>query len=95
MILFDRETRRRHRPRRLGLRPLQGRSGMSDPVLGASTTSTKFFGPVGKGVHAVKDICMEVARGDIVALLGLLRLRQDVDPADDRRVRERPAAAAS
>lgn len=42
---------------------------MSDPVLRLDHVD-KFFGPVGKGVHAVKDISMEVARGDIVALLG-------------------------
>lgn len=30
----------------------------------------KFYGPVGKGVHAVKAISMDVARGDIIALLG-------------------------
>ncbi|NBE08169.1 ABC transporter ATP-binding protein [Paragemmobacter ruber] len=30
----------------------------------------KFYGPVGKGVHAVKSISMDVPRGDIIALLG-------------------------
>jgi multiple sugar transport system ATP-binding protein len=30
----------------------------------------KFYGPVGKGVHAVKAITMDVPRGDIIALLG-------------------------
>ncbi len=30
----------------------------------------KFYGPVGKGVHAVKDITMAVPKGDIIALLG-------------------------
>lgn len=30
----------------------------------------KFYGPVGKGVHAVKGVDMEVRRGEIVALLG-------------------------
>ena len=30
----------------------------------------KFYGPVGKGVHAVRNINMDVARGDIIALLG-------------------------
>ncbi|OYU18929.1 MAG: ABC transporter ATP-binding protein [Rhodobacteraceae bacterium PARR1] len=30
----------------------------------------KFYGPVGKGVHAVKDITMDVPKGDIIALLG-------------------------
>ena len=30
----------------------------------------KFYGPVGKGVHAVKDITMGVPKGDIIALLG-------------------------
>lgn len=30
----------------------------------------KFYGPIGKGVHAVKDITMAVPKGDIIALLG-------------------------
>ncbi len=30
----------------------------------------KFYGPIGRGVHAVKDVSMRVDRGDIVALLG-------------------------
>lgn len=30
----------------------------------------KFYGPIGKGVHAVKDITMDVPQGDIIALLG-------------------------
>lgn len=30
----------------------------------------KFYGPVGRGVHAVRDITMDVAKGDIIALLG-------------------------
>ena len=30
----------------------------------------KFYGPVGTGVHAVQGLDMDVARGDIVALLG-------------------------
>lgn len=30
----------------------------------------KFYGPVGKGVHAVKAISMDVPKGDIIALLG-------------------------
>lgn len=30
----------------------------------------KFYGPIGKGVHAVKDITMAVSKGDIIALLG-------------------------
>ena len=30
----------------------------------------KFYGAVGKGVHAVRNINMDVARGEIIALLG-------------------------
>lgn len=30
----------------------------------------KFYGPVGKGVHAVQGIDMDVAKGEIIALLG-------------------------
>ncbi len=30
----------------------------------------KFYGPVGLGVHAVRDVSMEVEEGDIIALLG-------------------------
>lgn len=30
----------------------------------------KFYGPIGKGVHAVRNINMDVAKGDIIALLG-------------------------
>jgi len=30
----------------------------------------KFFGPIGVGVHAVKDVSLDVSKGDIVALLG-------------------------
>ncbi len=30
----------------------------------------KFYGPIGTGVHAVRDVSMEVAKGDIIALLG-------------------------
>ncbi len=30
----------------------------------------KFYGPIGTGVHAVRDVSMEVARGAIIALLG-------------------------
>ncbi len=30
----------------------------------------KFYGPIGKGVHAVKAIDMQVPKGDIIALLG-------------------------
>lgn len=30
----------------------------------------KFYGPVGKGVHAVRDLTMEIEKGEIVALLG-------------------------
>lgn len=30
----------------------------------------KFYGPIDKGVHAVKDVSLDVKRGDIIALLG-------------------------
>lgn len=30
----------------------------------------KFYGPVGRGVHAVKKVTLEIDKGDIVALLG-------------------------
>lgn len=30
----------------------------------------KFYGPVGQGVHAVKDLSIEIAKGEIIALLG-------------------------
>ncbi len=30
----------------------------------------KFYGPIDKGVHAVKDVSIEVTEGDIIALLG-------------------------
>lgn len=30
----------------------------------------KFYGPIEKGVHAVKSVTMEIAKGEIVALLG-------------------------
>lgn len=30
----------------------------------------KFYGPIDQGVHAVKNVSMEVAQGDIIALLG-------------------------
>lgn len=30
----------------------------------------KFYGPIDRGVHAVKDVSLNVARGDIIALLG-------------------------
>lgn len=42
---------------------------MSDPILHLDHVD-KFYGPIDRGVHAVKDISMTVARGDIVALLG-------------------------
>jgi multiple sugar transport system ATP-binding protein len=34
------------------------------------TAVDKFYGPVGHGVHAVRAVSMDVAKGDIVALLG-------------------------
>ncbi|MEP2027646.1 MAG: ABC transporter ATP-binding protein [Paracoccaceae bacterium] len=30
----------------------------------------KFYGPIGTGVHAVRDVSMDVEQGDIIALLG-------------------------
>ncbi len=30
----------------------------------------KFYGPIGKGVHAVRDINMDIEKGEIIALLG-------------------------
>ncbi len=42
---------------------------MSDPILRLESVD-KFYGPVGRGVHAVKTLDMEVAKGEIVALLG-------------------------
>jgi multiple sugar transport system ATP-binding protein len=30
----------------------------------------KFYGPIGKGIHAVRALSMEIAKGEIVALLG-------------------------
>jgi len=42
---------------------------MSDPILKIKKID-KFYGPIGKGVHAVKDVSFDVAKGDIIALLG-------------------------
>ncbi|MEJ7696911.1 MAG: hypothetical protein WKF78_09935 [Candidatus Limnocylindrales bacterium] len=39
------------------------------------------------GVLAVKDFSLAAERGEFVSFLGPIRLRQDDDPADDRRVR--------
>lgn len=30
----------------------------------------KFYGPIGRGVHAVRDVSMDVSKGEIIALLG-------------------------
>jgi len=30
----------------------------------------KFYGPIDRGVHAVKNLTMEIGKGEIVALLG-------------------------
>ncbi|TGV95834.1 ATP-binding cassette domain-containing protein, partial [Mesorhizobium sp. M2D.F.Ca.ET.145.01.1.1] len=30
----------------------------------------KFYGPIDRGVHAVKSLTMEIGKGEIVALLG-------------------------
>lgn len=42
---------------------------MSEIMLRISNVD-KFYGPIGKGVHAVKNVSLDVARGDIIALLG-------------------------
>jgi multiple sugar transport system ATP-binding protein len=42
---------------------------MTEPMLALEGVD-KFYGPIGVGVHAVKGFSMEVARGEIVALLG-------------------------
>ena len=42
---------------------------MSGPALSLENVD-KFYGGVGRGGHAVKDLSMEVERGEIVALLG-------------------------
>lgn len=42
---------------------------MSDPMLRIANVD-KFYGAIGEGVHAVKNVSMDVERGDIIALLG-------------------------
>jgi len=42
---------------------------MSEVMLSIDAVD-KFYGPVDVGVHAVKDVSMEVRRGEIIALLG-------------------------
>lgn len=42
---------------------------MSDVMLRLENID-KFYGPIDVGVHAVKNVSMEVAKGDIIALLG-------------------------
>ncbi len=42
---------------------------MSDLMLEIRNVD-KFYGPIDRGVHAVKDVSLDVARGDIIALLG-------------------------
>ncbi len=42
---------------------------MSAPILEVNAVD-KFYGPVGKGVHAVQNFTMHVEKGEIVALLG-------------------------
>lgn len=45
----------------------------------------KIYEGRGKGpVHAVKNLNMDVQRGEIVALLGVVRLRQNLNLAYDR-----------
>lgn len=43
---------------------------MSAPVQLRLEAVDKFYGPIDQGVHAVKNINMEVHKGDIIALLG-------------------------
>ncbi|MCG6903556.1 MAG: ABC transporter ATP-binding protein, partial [Rhodobacter sp.] len=42
---------------------------MTQPMLRLENVD-KFYGPIGTGVHAVRDITMDVGKGDIIALLG-------------------------
>lgn len=42
---------------------------MSDVMLNLDAVD-KFYGPIDQGVHAVKNISMQVTRGEIIALLG-------------------------
>jgi multiple sugar transport system ATP-binding protein len=42
---------------------------MSAPILELNAVD-KFYGPIGRGVHAVRDVTMHVHKGEIVALLG-------------------------
>jgi multiple sugar transport system ATP-binding protein len=42
---------------------------MSAPVLELSNVD-KFYGPISRGVHAVRDVTMHVQKGEIVSLLG-------------------------
>lgn len=42
---------------------------MSEAMLQISNVD-KFYGPIDLGVHAVKNVSLDVARGDIIALLG-------------------------
>lgn len=42
---------------------------MSTPALTLANVD-KFYGPIDQGVHAVRDISMDVEKGDIIALLG-------------------------
>ena len=60
---------------------------MSEAALSIKSVD-KIYEGRGKGpVHAVKNLDMDVQRGEIVALLGLIRVRQDLDLAHDRRLR--------
>ena len=42
---------------------------MTDPVLRLENVD-KFYGPIGTGVHAVRNVNMDVGKGEIIALLG-------------------------
>ena len=42
---------------------------MTGPMLSLEHVD-KFYGPIHGGVHAVKDVSMDVGEGDIIALLG-------------------------
>lgn len=43
---------------------------MTAPAQLCLTAVDKFYGPIDKGVHAVRNVSMEVAKGEIIALLG-------------------------
>ena len=48
----------------------------------------KRFGRGAREVHAVRDLSLEIGEREFFTFVGALRLRQDDDPADDRRPRD-------